>query len=158
VVQFYSQFILLWQVPALSSIMEEASRSGSKQSSDLSKTTSSQSQRIDSSVIGSGVADVGNSEDTTKEASSDADVQRSLVSVDDHHLHHQTLLKEPASTQSNLRRDLAGLRSQNRRTLWLLTYVALVTTFPILGSALLVRTRGRILDIVNRHWPKKLTR
>ncbi|KAL3689612.1 hypothetical protein R1sor_015921 [Riccia sorocarpa] len=53
------------------------------------------------------------------------------------------------------KKDLAShIASQNRRTFWLLAYIALITTFPFLGSALMVRTRGKIVQVLSRRWGK----
>lgn len=47
-------------------------------------------------------------------------------------------------------KGFAGVAAQNRRTLWVLTYIALVTTCPLIGSALYMKWRGKIADLTKR--------
>lgn len=43
--------------------------------------------------------------------------------------------------------ELALVSAQNRRNLWLLMYLALVTTCPLIGSAFLIRWRGKLMNM-----------
>ncbi|CAM6125529.1 unnamed protein product [Calypogeia fissa] len=148
---------LLDQVPLPSSIVEEAPSSGSKANSNSMHTAAGESRTIEVPISGAVVAEFGNCMEATKDllVSSDSTDKKGGASASEQRQNHSSQMKEEASRPLNLKRDLAGLRSQNRRTLWLLTSVALVTTFPLLGSALLVRSRGRIVDVYRR-WLKRL--
>lgn len=70
----------------------------------------------------------------------------------------KTVLRERdanVNSQANpAKKELSSPSSQNRRTIWLLAYIALITTVPFLGSALMVRTRGRIVQVLSRQWGK----
>lgn len=67
---------------------------------------------------------------------------------------NELLLKPKTQTQrggaNNPNKGLAVVAAQNRKTLWLLTYIALVTTCPLIGSALLFRWRGKITAFTKR--------
>ncbi|MCO5610589.1 hypothetical protein L7F22_064828 [Adiantum nelumboides] len=39
---------------------------------------------------------------------------------------------------------------QNRRSLWLLAYIAIVTTWPLIGSALFIQGRGRLKNLFSK--------
>lgn len=43
---------------------------------------------------------------------------------------------------------------QNGRALWLLAYIAIVTTWPLVGSALFLSGRRRLKKIVTKYWPR----
>jgi hypothetical protein len=47
-------------------------------------------------------------------------------------------------SNDHLLKGLTGVASQNRRILWLLAYVAVVTSCPLIGTALFFRAWGRI--------------
>ncbi|BBN17002.1 uncharacterized protein MPTK1_7g11160 [Marchantia polymorpha subsp. ruderalis] len=70
----------------------------------------------------------------------------------------KTVLRERdanVNSQANpAKKELSSPSYQNRRTIWLLAYIALITTVPFLGSALMVRTRGRIVQVLSRQWGK----
>lgn len=139
----------------------EAQTNGPNARSNSGGETCRRSQSLEVPVNRSVVADLGNCVEATRDLLGrdyDSERKRSPVSAasEHHHQNRPTQTKaEGSAGQLNLMRDLEGLTSQNRRTLWLLTYVALITTFPLLGSALVVRTRGKILDVLNRRWPKR---
>lgn len=69
---------------------------------------------------------------------------------------NELLQKPKTQTQTqrgganNANKGLAVVAAQNRKTLWLLTYIALVTTCPLIGSALLFRWRGKITAFTKR--------
>jgi hypothetical protein len=53
-------------------------------------------------------------------------------------------------SNDRLLKGLIGVGAQNRRMMWLLVYVAVVTTCPLIGSALFFRARGRIAALTKR--------
>ncbi|KAL2612401.1 hypothetical protein R1flu_024093 [Riccia fluitans] len=95
-------------------------------------------------------------------ASSKEDKEGSPSKVSLHNYSKKLAAREKVGSVSsqpqNVKKDLAShIASQNRRTFWLLTYIALITTFPFLGSALMVRTRGKIVQVLSRHLGKYKT-
>lgn len=60
----------------------------------------------------------------------------------------KTQIQRAGANDAN--KGLAVVAAQNRKTLWLLTYIALVTTCPLIGSALLFRWRGKITAFTKR--------
>jgi len=74
-------------------------------------------------------------------------------------LSNTTNQKGPAQKESGRRqlesndhllKGLIGVGAQNRRMMWLLVYVAVVTSCPLIGSALFFRARGRIAALTKR--------
>ncbi|CAK9211076.1 unnamed protein product [Sphagnum troendelagicum] len=74
-------------------------------------------------------------------------------------LSNTTIEKGPAQKDSGRRqlesndrllKGLIGVGAQNRRMMWLLVYVAVVTSCPLIGSALFFRARGRIAALTKR--------
>jgi hypothetical protein len=53
-------------------------------------------------------------------------------------------------SNDRLLKGLIGVGAQNRRMMWLLVYVAVVTSCPLIGSALFFRARGRIAALTKR--------
>lgn len=51
-------------------------------------------------------------------------------------------------------KSIKVIAAQNRRTLWILAYVAIVTTWPLVGSALLLHGRRRLKNILTKYWHK----
>ncbi|KAL0387223.1 UNVERIFIED_CONTAM: hypothetical protein Sradi_2604100 [Sesamum radiatum] len=49
-----------------------------------------------------------------------------------------------------VKRCLNQLSRQNRKSLWLLAYIAILTTWPVVGSALSVFLRKRFQDLLSR--------
>lgn len=54
--------------------------------------------------------------------------------------------KETAAISSN-RKDNGTVTTKNRRTLWLLTYIAIATTCPVIGAAIFTRWRGTFKNL-----------
>lgn len=55
---------------------------------------------------------------------------------------------KPVVATSSVKRCLDILRRQNRYSIWLLAYIAIITSCPFLGSALRVLTRKRLRNVL----------
>ncbi|KAL0412758.1 UNVERIFIED_CONTAM: hypothetical protein Sradi_1477500 [Sesamum radiatum] len=55
-----------------------------------------------------------------------------------------------------VKRCLNQLSRQNRKSLWLLAYIAILTTWPVVGSALSVFLRKRFQDLLSRVSGKRI--
>ena len=64
------------------------------------------------------------------------------------HATTSTQNSKPLDATSPVRRCLDLLRQQNRYSIWLLAYIAIVTSWPFLGSALQVLYRKKLRNVL----------
>ncbi|PIA41004.1 hypothetical protein AQUCO_02300049v1 [Aquilegia coerulea] len=69
---------------------------------------------------------------------------------------HDTDSKQDANDAAILvRRHLKELSRHSRRSMWLLAYIAVITTWPFLGSALLMVFKRKVRNVIPSTWLRK---
>ncbi|XP_043706298.1 phospholipase ABHD3 isoform X2 [Telopea speciosissima] len=64
-------------------------------------------------------------------------------------------VKCPRDITAPIRRCMDQLSRQNRRSMWLLAYIAIVSTWPLVGSALLVVFKKKLKNVLPATWLKR---
>ncbi|XP_042508857.1 phospholipase ABHD3-like isoform X2 [Macadamia integrifolia] len=65
------------------------------------------------------------------------------------------VVKYPHDITAPIRRCIDQLSRQNRKSIWLLAYIAIITTWPLVGSALLIVFKRKLKSVLPAAWLKR---
>ncbi|XP_077248793.1 uncharacterized protein LOC143888304 [Tasmannia lanceolata] len=97
----------------------------------------------------------GNSDQREQEPETATDSGHEITQSSKQNTQKEQNVKDLSDITTPMRKCINQLTRHNKRSMWLLAYIAVVTTWPMVGPALLIAFKKKLTDVLPAAWLKR---